>query len=205
MLTKEQLNILAVFSEDIFADLTFRQMKEKSGQKSNNVTQLALKEFRDQDLIKTKKTGNVTTYSLNLDSNLALSYLSTINAAEIQKDRKTPVKILMEIQGRILKHTEFFILAVFGSYAKGKAKAGSDLDMAVIVESEETKKNVMPLLETVKRREIVRIDYHIFTRSEFLQMLSSEQENVGKQICKNNIIFYGFEQYCNLIRGRRHV
>ena len=50
---------------------------------------------------------------------------------------------------------------------KNKATEKSDLDMAVIVETEQTKKEITPLLETVKRREIKPIDYHIFTRKEF--------------------------------------
>ena len=32
-------------------------------------------------------------------------------------------------------------------------------------------------------------------------MLQAEYENVGKQIYKNSIIYYGFIEYCNLIRG----
>ncbi|MBI5398640.1 nucleotidyltransferase domain-containing protein, partial [Candidatus Woesearchaeota archaeon] len=88
--------------------------------------------------------------------------------------------------------------------AKNKATEKSDLDLAVIVESGQNKKEIAPLLETVKRREIKPIDYHIFTISEFLEMLKADIENVGKQIYKNRIIYYGFIGYCNLIRGRKN-
>ena len=46
MLTEEQLNILSVFLREPFAGLTFRQVKAISRQKSNNVTQIALKRLR---------------------------------------------------------------------------------------------------------------------------------------------------------------
>jgi len=203
MLTKQQLNIFGVFKKDLFASLTFKQIKDESRQKSNNIVQIALKQFKEQDLVDTKATGDVTTYFLNLNNNLTLSYLNLINNSEIQK-RKFPKEILTEIQKRISKQTNFFILMVFGSYAKNKATEKSDLDIAVIVESEQTKKEIAPLLETVKRREIKSIDYHIFTRSEFLEMLKVDVENVGKQIYKNSIIYYGFIEYCNLIRGRKN-
>jgi len=203
MLTKQQLTLLGVFKKDIFASLTFKQIKEESKQKSNNIVQIALKEFKEQDLVKTKVTGDVTTYSLNFDNNLTLSYLNLINELEIQK-RKFQKEILAEIQKKISKQTDFFILIVFGSYAKNKATEKSDLDIAVIVESEQTRKEIAPFLETVKRREIKPIDYHIFTRNEFLEMLRVESENVGKQIYKNSIIYYGFMEYCNLIRGKRN-
>src|SRR3989344_6763562 len=203
MLTKQQLALLGVFKKDLFASLTFKQIKEESKQKSNNTVQIALKQFKEQDLVNTKATGDVTTYYLNLNNNPTLSYLNLINDLEIQK-RKFPKEILSEIQKRISKQTEFFILVIFGSYAKNKATDKSDLDIAVIVESEQTKKEIAPLLETVKRREIKPIDYHIFTREELLEMLKAEYENVGKQLYNNNIIYYGFIEYCNLTRGRKN-
>src|SRR3989338_4134724 len=203
MLTKQQLVSLGVFRKDLFASLTFKQIKEESKQKSNNIVQIALKKFKEQELVKTKVTGDVTTYSLNFDNNLTLSYLNLINDLEIQK-RKFPKEILSEIQKKISKQTNFFILIVFGSYTKNKATEKSDLDVAVIVESEQTRKEIAPFLETVKRREIKPIDYHIFTRNEFLEMLKTDIENVGKQIYKNSIIYYGFIEYYNLILGRKN-
>ncbi len=200
MLTKKQLNIFGVFHKNIFAELTFKQIKKQSRQKSNNIVQIALKQFKELSLVKTKKTGDVFTYLLDLDNNAALAYLNLINQGEVSK-RKFPNEILNKIQQRIFKQTEFFILIIFGSYAKGKATEKSDLDIAVIVESEQTKKEIAPLLETVRRREIKPVDYHIFTRTEILEMLEADAENVGKQIYKNNIIYYGFMEYCNLIKG----
>ena len=203
MLTKQQLTIFGVFKRDLFASLTFKQIKEESRQKSNNIVQIALKEFKKQNLLKIEVTGDVNTYSLNLNNNATLSYLNLINDLEIQK-RKFPKKILLEIQKKISKATNFFILIVFGSYAKNKATEKSDLDIAIIVESEQTKKEIAPFLETIKRREIKPIDYHSFTRNEFLEMLRADIENVGKQIYKKSIIYYGFIEYCNLIRERKN-
>ncbi|MBI2144104.1 nucleotidyltransferase domain-containing protein [Candidatus Woesearchaeota archaeon] len=203
MLTKEQLNILSVFKKDIFANLTFKQIKKGSGQKSNNIVQIALKEFHKQGIVKTKKTGDVTTYCLNLNNNLAFSYLNIVNEAEISKIGM-PKSILYDIKSRIFKYTEFFILILFGSHAKGKATQKSDLDVAVIVESEQTKKEITPYLETIKRREVIAIDYHIFARTEFLDMLKADTENVGKQIFKSGIVYHGYIAYCNLISERKN-
>jgi predicted nucleotidyltransferase len=200
MLTKEQLNILGVFRKDIFASMTFRQIKEQSRQKSNNVVQIALKEFQEEGLVRVTKTGDVSAYSLDLESNLVLSYLSLINEHEITRS-KVPKEAVDDIERRIFRHTEFFILLVFGSYAKEKVTKKSDLDIAVIVESDDTRKEIAPFIETVKRREVVSIDYHIFTRAEFLELLKADFENVGKQIFRNSLVYYGYETYCNMIGG----
>jgi len=200
MLTKEQLKILSVFKKGLFPQLTFRQIKEKAKQKSNNLIQGAIKEFKRQEIIKTKKTGDVTTYSLNYDNNLTYSYLNLINDLEIAKNKLLPKEILNTLQWRISRNTQLFILIVFGSYAKSKADEKSDLDIAVIIKSEETKKEILPFIETLKRRELINIDYHVFTEADFIEMLNEEQENVGKQIYKNSIIYYNFISYLNMIR-----
>lgn len=203
MLTKQQLNILGVFYRNMFAELTFRQIKKQAEQKSNNIIQIALKEFLKQGLIRSKAISDVFTYQLNLSNNSVAAYLNVINQGEIQK-RKFPKEILAQIQEKILKKTEFFILIVFGSYAKGKATQKSDLDVAVIVESEKARKEIAPFLETIKRRETRQIDHHIFTRKEFLELLDVDYENIGKQIFKNSIIYYGYIPYFNMIRGTKN-
>lgn len=203
MLTKQQLHIFGVFKKNLFARLTFKQIKEQSKQKSNNVVQIALKTFKEQGLVQAEMTGDVTTYSLHFENNATLSYLNILNDREVQK-RKFPKGILLDIQKKISVQTPFFILLIFGSYAKNKATEKSDVDIAVIVESENTRKEIIPSLETIKRREIKRIDYHVFTKNEFLEMLQAEYENVGKQIYKSSIIYYGFIPYCHLIRVRKN-
>ena len=202
MLTKKQLSILSVFKKDIFTSLTFKQIKQKSGQKSNNIVQIALKEFQKHGIVKTKKTGDVITYQLDLN-NRTLSYLNIINESEISES-KIPKMSLDNIKNRLFKYTEFFILIVFGSYAKNEATKKSDLDIAVSAESEHTKKEITPFLETIKRREILQIDYHVFTRVEFLEMLKADFENIGKQIFKNSIIYYGYIFYCNMMNGTKN-
>ena len=119
MLTKEQLNILSIFKKDLFSSLTFKQIKQQSKQKSNNIVQIALKEFQKQNLVEKKVTGDVQSFSLNLNNNLTLSYLNLINDSESSKN-KMPKKVLDDIQNRIFRYTEFFILIIFGSYEKMK-------------------------------------------------------------------------------------
>ncbi|MEA3343925.1 MAG: nucleotidyltransferase domain-containing protein [archaeon] len=201
MLTKEQLKIFGAFKKDIFAHLTFKQIKERSRQKSNNVVQIALKQFQEENLVKVQKTGDVTAYFLNMDNNLALSYLSLINELEINENKKVPKKVLKDIQKRVSRFSDFFVLMVFGSYAKNKATKRSDLDIALIVDSEQSKKEIAPYIETIKRREIIKIDYHVFTRNEFVEMLTVDEENVGKEIYRKNIIYYGLTEYYNMING----
>jgi predicted nucleotidyltransferase len=200
MLTKEQIEIFSIFRENISKKFTFKEIKEKSRKNSNNLIQLAIKTFKKLDIIKSDKIGNVIIYYLNLDNNLTISYLSLIEQIKINNEQRLPKDILNAIQKNILKKTEFFILLVFGSYAKGKVTEKSDLDVAVLTPNKALKKESVPYIETIKRRELLHIHYEVFTRDEFLEMLKVEQENVGKEIFRNNFIYYGAEQYYNLIK-----
>ena len=204
MLTKNQVKILKVFKEDIFKELTFKEIKQKSKQKSNNIPSIALNEFKKLDLVQSRKTADVTAYTLNLSNNLTFAYLNLINEIDVLNNKNIPKKIMQELQDRISKHTDFFTLLIFGSYAKGTQTKKSDLDIAVIVESEETKKEITPFIETIKRRELIKIDYYIFTEKEFLEMLTNEEQNVGKEIYRANLIYYGLIEYYMLVKRTRH-
>lgn len=203
MLTKKQVEILGVFYDNLFAELTFKEIKEKSRQKSNNILQLAIKEFKNQNLLILNKIGSVTTYKLNLENNLTLSYLNTINEYKLTKLNSESANIIYGIENKIRRKTIFFILAIFGSFAKGKVTENSDLDVAILINNDDLRKKIIPVIETIKRREIQTIDYHIMTISEFQEMLSADYENLGKQIYKNNIIYYGYISYLKLLVGMK--
>ena len=204
MLTKNQIKILKVFKEDLFKELTFKDIKLKSRQKSNNIPLLALNEFKKLNLVTSKKTADVTTYSLNLNNNLTLAYLNLINEIDVLNNKVIHKKIINELQERISKYTDYFTLIVFGSYAKGTQTKKSDLDIALIVDNEETKKEITPFIETIKRRELIKIDYYVFTEKEFLEMLTNEEQNVGKEIYRANLIYYGLIEYYMLVKRTRH-
>ena len=207
MLTGEQLKIFSVLCREPFRRFTFKEIKALSRQRSNNVVQIALGKFEREGIVRVERTGNVKAYSLDLDSALALSYLNLLGEAGLQEGRKLSkeaMKAVKDIAERVSGETAFFILLVFGSHAEGKASSRSDLDVAVIVENGEARKEVAPLLETVKRRSLIGIDYHVFTQDEFLEMLSSGQENLGKQIYRKSVIIRGRIEYYTMIKGLAH-
>ena len=46
---------------------------------------------------------------------------------------------------------------------------------------------------------IPKIHLYVFKEKEFLQMLLDKKENYGKEIVRNNLIFFGGEQYYKII------
>ncbi|RLE41118.1 hypothetical protein DRZ77_00005, partial [Candidatus Woesearchaeota archaeon] len=89
----------------------------------------------------------------------------------------------------------FFICVVFGSYAKGTARKGSDLDLCVITNEEKVDREINTILDITP----FEIHYLKFSSDEFIKMLKTTEFNVGKGIVKNKIILKGIEEFYELI------
>lgn len=187
MITKKQLKILNAFRKDLFGDVTFKAIKRELKETSNSKMQKALSDFEKEGIMKVRKIGRSNFYSLNPASNKIYPYLDLLSW---ELGPRIPTEVLYKVQNAALKITEFFSLIVFGSYAAGKATKSSDLDVAIIVEDGSVKKSMIPPIETIKRRELIEIHYNVFTRKEFIEMLKTEEENVGKLIAESHIVFY---------------
>ena len=195
MLTKKQIEILKVFKENPYKSLSFSELKRELRESSTSKLQKTIKDFKKENLINITNVGRTTLISLNFNNNKLFDYFSIFNS-EFQN---IPLDVLYNLQEGILKQTEFFSLIVFGSYAKGKEKKNSDLDIAVIVESEDVKKKIIPIINSVKRKSVNEVHDMVFTRDEFLEMLGQDEENVGKEIARNNFVFYGLINFYKLI------
>jgi len=136
-----------------------------------------------------------------------------------QIDPKAPVDILLSVEAKtkqeffqkyvwvelmlkdILDYTRdyFFILVVFGSYAKATQNSKSDLDLLLIVPSKEKIslfENAMNKIYTKIKKNVV-----IVTTEQFLDMIQKSNEfNVGNEAKKYNVLLYGAEQWYNLMR-----
>lgn len=93
----------------------------------------------------------------------------------------------------------FFILIVFGSYAKGKTTKKSDMDFLAIVPRKEDIKEI----EVKVGKSYTKIKKHLIVvdQQDFLGMIKKPKElNIGNEARKNHIILYGVEQYYQLIK-----
>jgi len=90
----------------------------------------------------------------------------------------------------------FFILLLFGSYASGKNRKGSDIDLMLITDNEETKKKIKNKIS------LIPLEIHLlnFSSNEFLSMLKTTEFNVGREAFYKNVILFGIEDYYRLIQ-----
>lgn len=89
----------------------------------------------------------------------------------------------------------FFSAILFGSYAKGKNKKNSDIDICIIHDNDENFKNIYSVLSVHPLIEI-----HEFSYQEFISMLKDKSFNVGHEIVRDGIILHGIEPYYEMIK-----
>lgn len=150
-----------------------------------------IKRLEKQKLVAIKKAGssNMCTFSNRFNHEVL----------EVEEERREAV--LKNLDLRIVYNdlaeikTPFFIMLLFGSYAKGTQHKHSDIDLCIISDDEKAISNA----ESVIRRFPYDIHLLDFTYAQFMQMLDTQQDNVGKEMLKHNIIWYGIEDFYRLI------
>jgi len=193
MLTPKQIKILSAFLRKPYKELTYKEIKHISKDRSNSIIQKAIGTFLQQNLIKKRGVGNIFLYQLNLKNSVVFSYFDILIQEKMSiAAKKTILKIKEE-----LSDLEFISIVIFGSYAEGTQTEKSDLDIAVFVNTIEDKKRGELALKAAAFKTILNIDFYVFTKKEMLEMLRDKFENVGKQLAykhlviHNPIIFYG--------------
>ena len=186
MLTPKQIKIFEAFLRRPYKELTYKERKDYSKENSNSIIQKAIIKFLTEDLVRKREVGNIILYAINLDNSTVFSYFDII----MKEKRSNLVKSSLKIIREELSNIEFVSIVIFGSYAEGKQKEKSDLDIALFVNSVEDKKNCELSMKSAELKSILKIDAHIITKDEMLQMLKDKHENLGKQIAYKHLAIY---------------
>ena len=193
MLTESQLKIFEPLTRNMLKEYSIKEIKEGCGEKSNNALALALKKFKEEDIVKERRVGRSLLYTLNTDNELIFNYIQLIN---VKKLPKVVLRAIQRIKEEVERHTSFFSIVIFGSYAIGKQTKDSDLDVAVFIEKDKNRKNIELALRSSELKTPLKIHGHVISKDELLEMLKIYEENLGKQIARkhlsicNSHIFY---------------
>ncbi|HOF44524.1 MAG: Nucleotidyltransferase domain protein [Candidatus Diapherotrites archaeon ADurb.Bin253] len=187
MLTKKQLKILNTFQKNKFKKLTWKQVKELSRENSSSVIQDAIKAFLNEELITEEKIGTSKIYAVNHKNNKVYTYFEIYNKENLSKQ---VLKSIKELEDSLDKHTYFYSIVIFGSFVSGEQKKDSDLDIAVFIEQENKRKIVEAVFKSMETKSLLKIDGHVITKDEFLEMLNVDYENLGKEIARKHLIVH---------------
>lgn len=195
--------IIKLYSTNPLAEFTIRQISKKAI-KSYSYTYEKIQECISQNILRTKKGGASTLCSLNLESQKVIELLSQISISDKEAFEKKQIVLssaLNELTTVIKEKTNhnIFTIVLFGSTAKGTAMKTSDTDLFFLAPSkkryDEIIDNECNVLRMSYGREVNPI---VAEPKMYIDMLREKGENVGKQILKDKIIFFGANKFWEL-------
>jgi len=198
MLTKTQLKILAYVIDNPDKYFGIHDLAREIG----SVYYLVHRNIQNlikENVIRVEKAGR--TNIVKLSSNVDESYL--IEAEKYKKNllfNKYPsLKVNLK---KIIKESKsaFFILIVFGSYAKKKEKNDSDLDLLIIVPDSKDINIMEKTISTIARTSSTKIHETVIDKFLFKSMLNKRELNVVREAIEKHILIYGDELYYSLVR-----
>lgn len=199
MLTEKQLKVIEVFRKNLGKKITFNQIKKGAGINSNNFLQKALSDCKKEDLLVSENLGKNVLYSIKLNEK-TFSYFSIIPFQLYL----LPFDMLNRINKEILEINPLSSLIVFGSYAKKENKKNSDIDIAILVNDKKLSGQIISALESMRLESLIKIDYHIILVNELKEMLSSKNENLGKEIARHNLVLSNSSAFYFLLEKWNH-
>ncbi|MBU2561208.1 MAG: nucleotidyltransferase domain-containing protein [Nanoarchaeota archaeon] len=198
MLTKDQIKVLQALLRAITAKLIISDIARELNQKYPQ-TYRTIKILEAEGLVKTSNIGKSSLVELDLTKYHPEYAIAELDLCK-QLCKKKELSIVLE---NIIRMNRQFACILFGSYAAGKGKKDSDIDLLFIIPEEYDYGN----FEKIARRQlaIYNCDINITTEKGLLEMWATPgQLNVGNEILERHVVLYNAERFITLLR-QHHV
>ena len=180
MLLHKHYHILKQFLGNYRKEIYGRELIKKIPL-SQKAIALTLREL--EGILLPKKTGNIRFYSLNLkhpDIRNILAITELMKKIEFFRRHRT----LSELFRR-----DDRIVLIYGSYAKGLQRKGSDLDLMIIGKKRINDYNGKPY--------DINIDIKYLTEKECKHLI--KKDNLLREVIENPIVVFNTERFINLL------
>jgi len=190
-ITENTLQILSLFTNEFSREYYIREVN-KLLEISPRTAQLILEDLEDKGIIESKTRGKIKTYKINL-SEFTKKYLVFVEQYKAIAFLENNLMI-KEIVEKITPNVKG-IGIIFGSYAKGIEKKGSDLDIFVAgnYNKEEIKR--------VSKNFGIDISIKCYPIKTFEK--NKNKDILLKEILKNHIVFVNAEQFIQKVLKNR--
>ncbi len=186
---KTEIKVIRALIEN--KPMTIREIAKKI-KADYRITHTAVQRLIKKKIITTETIGKSSLCSLNQEH----YGVETYQAEEERRNAIFKNKDIRQLCKEVLRkiNTVFFILLLFGSYAKGKQAKQSDIDLMFISNEKDFEKNIHNVLSSLPLKTHVLV----FAEEEFIRMKNSRKPNVVKEAMENNILLYNIENYYRL-------
>ena len=194
---KEEHTLLIPFIKEPWKKRTFREIKKLCHKTSDSYVYTILKKYVKEGILSEESIGNIILYSLNL-AEITTQLDAGFIAENIGwKSRQLPFDVIYDVIKKI--PTPYYTFIITGSYAKNKQTQDSDLDIVIIVDNKSDTQHIYAQIHFICDLSIPKGHPYVFKKSEFLEMLTNNEFNYGKEIAKNNLILHGASEYYTIL------
>lgn len=166
-----------------------------------------INEMFDEGIITIEEVGKAKQCFLNLKSEKSRHILGEVDLLRKEKLYKKETKLKKVLENLISNLTEKYIseiqsIVLFGSYAKGRAVKGSDVDLLFIVndiKNKELRADIERECISFQYSHNIKISPLITDIKEFKKMLKAKELTVGKEAREYGIPLYGSEIFWRIV------
>ena len=199
----KHIKIMQVFYSDPTRVYTINEIS-KLLLKPYGTTYNYIQSLIKENALKSDIKGKATLCSINFESQKAIELLSLLSVSGKEAFTKKQVLLssAMDEFGIAVKEKlnhNIFSLILFGSTVKGTAREKSDIDLFFITPSKDKYDEIIESECNALRMRYGRdVNPIIAEPKMYINMLKEEGENVGKQILRDKIIFFGANKFWEL-------
>ena len=183
---KTEIEIIKLFIREK-KPKTIREIS-RALEKDYKIIHTAVQLLVNKSIIITETIGSSTLCRLSNNYGIEV-YTAESERREKILQNKNIEQINKEINTKI--KTSFYILLLFGSYAKNKQTKNSDIDLIFISNEKDFENKVWDIINLIP----LKVHALTFTEEEFIRMNNNKELNVVKEAIENNIILYNTEGY----------
>ncbi len=197
MLTRTQEQILAFLLANPEQKPTIRGISKRLG-KSYTLIYNNISDLEEKDIIRKQDVPPAQIISLNrfAPRDILIDIELKIRRQFLKENSWAKV-MLKDILSAVKSH--FFILVIFGSYAKGTQSKGSDIDILAIVQDKRDAKEIEHAVKKAYTK--ARKSLNIVDINDLREMMRDTDElNISNEAKKHHIILHGIESYYQIVR-----
>jgi len=151
-------------------------------------------------VVNQEKKGKANLISVNFENANLEDLSSAILHERNQFLKKYPqiAVLIKEIEESLAGN--FYILIIFGSYAKENPKRESDIDLLFIISNKEDIKEYEEKINKASKLLSLKIDFKIVAVKDFMDMLN-QKYTVGREAFQEGIVLFGTEPYYAMVKS----
>lgn len=189
-------NILAFLLNNLNRGYAIRELAKAVAQ-DYKIVFTTTKKIQAQGVIKIERISNINRCSPNISHENAQLFGYVSQRYSIIRLPKKITSVLSDIKTSI--KNPFYILLIFGSYAKGSATSRSDLDLLFIIPDRNCEPQINAAVKKSATLSAIQTNHIILTINEFISAL--REPSVAQEAYNKHLLVHGGELFYELIQN----